>query len=145
MRSNEIMTLLDAVESLALIEVPAVSCIHVVPFYSHHVAFFTIAFLLPFLNTNLSDEFRAGELRFWPDQARVLESEAPIEDQILELHRTRALGNLSQVYLRHLRPSERGTRELWIIETHCGTDQERLAWMEAVIGLEGRSPWHEVV
>ena len=140
--TDESMTLLEAVESLALIELNAVSCIHVVRLRSHHVAFFTIALLLPFLNTDLSDEFRAGEPRLWPDQARLLESEAPIEDQILELHRTRALGNLSQVYLQ---PTKRVAHELWIIETHCGTDQERLRWMEAVIAVEGRSPWREVV
>jgi len=101
------MTLLEAVESLALIEANAVSCIHVVPFRSKYVAFFTIAILLPFVNTDLPDEFRAGELRLWRDQARLLECKDPIEDQIQELHRTRALGNLSQVYLRPTKTAER--------------------------------------
>jgi hypothetical protein len=134
------MTLLEAVESLALIEANAVSCIHVVPFRSKYVAFFTIAILLPFVNTDLPDEFRAGEPRLWRDQARLLECKDPIEDQILELHRTRALGNLSPVCLR---PTNTAAREVWIIETHHGTDQERLNWMEAVIAMEGRSPWRE--
>jgi hypothetical protein len=131
------MTLLEAVESLALIEVNAVSYIHIVPFRSQYVAVFTISILLPFVNTDLSDEFRCGEPRFWRDQARWLESTAPIEDQILELHRSRTLGNLSRVYLK---PAKTSAGELWIIETHCGTDQERLTWMEAVIAMEGRSP-----
>jgi hypothetical protein len=136
------MTLLQAVESLALAEVSAVSCILVVPVHSHYMACFVVAFLLPFLDTALSDEFRVGEPRFWPDQVRLLESRTPIEDQIVELHRTRALGNLSRVYLRS---TKRIARELWIIETHCGTDQERLKWIEAVIAAEGRSPYREVV
>ena len=134
------MTLLEAVESLALVEASAVSCIHVVPLRSKYVAFFTIAILLPFVNSDLPDEFRAGELRLWRDQARLLESKDPIEDQILELHRTRALGNLSRVCLRS---TETAAREVWIIETHSGTDQERLNWIEAVIAMEGRSPWRE--
>src|SRR5262249_22985066 len=116
------MTLLQAVESLALIEANAVSCISVIPLGSKYVAFFTIAILLPLVNTDLSDEFRAGEPRLWRDQARLLESKTPIEDQILELHRTRTLGNLSRVYLK---PTKTLAREVWIIETHCGTDQER--------------------
>src|SRR5258708_36970235 len=93
------MTLLEAVESLQLIEVNALSCIQVVRLRSHYVAFFTIAFLLPFLDTALSDEFREGELSSWPDQTRMLESEAPIEDQISELHSTGYLGTLSPLYL----------------------------------------------
>jgi hypothetical protein len=135
------MTLLEAVESLALIEVNAVSFIHVVPLRSSYVAFFSFALLLPFLDTDLSDEFRAGEPRLWPDQARLLESEVPIEDQIVELHRIGYLGKLSQVYLR---PTKGVARESWIIRTHCETDQERLAWMEAVIAAEGRSPWRGI-
>src|SRR5438034_1256288 len=134
------MTLLEAVESLALIEVNAVSYIHIVPFRSQYLAFFTISILLPFVNTDLSDEFGSGEPRLWRDQARRLESKAPIEDQILELHRARTLGNLSRVYLK---PTKAVARELWIIETHCGTVQERLRWMEAIIAMEGRSPWRE--
>ena len=134
------MTLLEAVDSLALIEANAVSCIHVVPLRSKYVAFFTIAILLPLVDTDLPDEFRAGEPRLWRDQARLLDSKDPIEDQILELQRTRALGNLSQVYLR---PTKTAERDVWIIETHRGTHQERLKWMEAVIAMEGRSPWRE--
>jgi hypothetical protein len=134
------MTLLEAVESLALMEFNAVSFVHVVPLRSSYVAFFSFALLLPFLDTDLSEEFRAGEPRLWPDQARLLESEVPIEDQIVELHRTGYLGNLSRVYLR---PTKRVAGESWIIQTHCETDQERLAWMEAVIVAEGRSPWRE--
>lgn len=132
------MTLVQAVESLALIELTAVSCIHVVPYRSSHVAFFSIAFLLPFLDPELSDEFVAGETRFWPDQARLLQSDVPIEHQILELAKTRLLGTISQIYFRPRRAVE---RELWLIDTHCGTERERLTWMKAVIDFEGRSPW----
>src|SRR6266403_193569 len=104
------MTLLEAVDSLALIEANAVSCIHVVPLRSQYMAFFTMAILLPFVNTDLPDEFRTGVPRLWRDQARLLESEAPIEDQILELHRAQALGNLSRVYLG---PTKTAARGLW--------------------------------
>ena len=134
------MTLVEAVESLALMELNAVSFIHVVPLRSSYVAFFSFALLLPFLDTDLSDEFRAGEPRLWPDQARLLDSEVPIEDQIVELHRTGYLGKLSKVYLR---PTKGVARESWIIRTHCETDQERLAWIEGIIAAEGRSPWRE--
>jgi hypothetical protein len=131
------MTLLEAVESLGLIEVAAVSWIYVIRVHTRHVAVFTIAYLLPFLDTDLPDEFRAGKPRLWPDQKRILESTMPIEDQILELHRTRTFGNLAQVYRT---PGERGAHRFWSIRTHGGNDQERLTWMESVIALEGRSP-----
>src|SRR5260221_310910 len=95
------MTLLEAVDSLALIEANAVSCIHVVPLRSKYVAFFTIAILLPLVDTDLPDEFRAGEPRLWRDQARLLDSKDPIEDQILDLERKECLaagfeGKISQ-------------------------------------------------
>ena len=118
------------------------SFIFVIPFGTYHKVFFTIAFLLPFSRTDLTDDFRAGTLRFWPDQSRLLEDDAPIEDQITELHKTGSLGNLSQVYLR---PTETEARGLWIIETHCGTENERLNWMASVIALKGRSPWRETL
>jgi hypothetical protein len=57
------MTLLKAVESLGLIEVTAVSWIYVIRVRTRHVAVFTIAYLLPFLDPNLPDEFRAGKPR----------------------------------------------------------------------------------
>jgi hypothetical protein len=131
------MTLLEAVESLGLIEVTAVSWIYIIRVHTRHIAVFTIAYLLPFLDTGLPDEFRAGKPRLWPDQERILESTIPIEDQILELQRTGTFGNLVQVYRT---PGERAAHGLWSIRTHGGTDQERLTWMESVIALEGRSP-----
>jgi hypothetical protein len=137
------MTLLEAVKSLGLIEIGAVSFIQVVPLRSHqYTAYFTIALLLPFLDPELPEEFRVGERRFWPDQVRLLESHTPIEDQIVQLHKTRTLGNLSRVYLGATTRSE---RDLWIIKTHCGTDQERLMWTEAVIEAEGRFPRREAL
>ena len=135
------MTLVEAVESLALMELNAVSFIHVVPLRSSYVAFFSVALLLPFLDTDLSEEFRAGESRLWPDRPRLLESEVPIEDQIVELHRTGYLGKLSKIYLG---PTKGVTHASWIIRTHSETDQERLAWMEKVISAEGRSPWRRL-
>ncbi len=136
------MTLLEAVESLELIEVSAVSWINIIPTHKNYIAAFTIAFVLPFLDAKLPDEYRHGSPRLWPDQKRVLESSMPIQDQILELQRTGTFGNLATVPLT---PSEREARGLWGIKTHCGTDLERLKWMESVIALEGRSPWREVV
>jgi hypothetical protein len=134
------MTLLEAVESLGLFEVTAVSWIYVIRVHTRYMAVFQIAYLLPFLDADLPNEFRAGEPRFWPDQARRLESRVPIEDQILELHRTRTFGNLTQVYQT---PTGRGEHGLWSIRTHGGNDQERLTWMAAIIALEGRSSWQE--
>ena len=114
------MTLLEAVDSLEFMEVTAVSWINVIPIHAYYAAFFTIAFVLPFLNTKLPDEYRAGSPRFWPDRKRLLKSRIPIKDQILELHQTRMLGNLASVYLP---PSEGNTHGLWIIKTHSGGDQ----------------------
>ena len=131
------MTLLEAVDSLEFMEVAAVSWINVIPSHTHYVAYFAIGFLLPFLNTRLSDEYRAGSPRFWPDQKRLLKSRIPIEDQILELHQTQMLGNLASVYLP---PMEGKTHGLWIVKTHGSSDQERLTLVEAVIALEGRTP-----
>src|SRR5579862_6355589 len=104
------MTLLEAVSSLALIEEAALSCIFVVPLRSHQKAIFTIALLLPFLDPGVPDEFRGGDRRFWPDQARLLDSETPIEDQITELHSARILGNICPFYLK---PTKQFPRELW--------------------------------
>ena len=136
------MTLLEAIDSLEFMEVTAVSWINVVPLHTHHVACFTIAYVLPFSNTKLSDEYRAGSPRFWPDQKRLLKSQLSIQDQILELHRSRMLGNLASIYLP---PKEEKTRGLWLVQTHGGSDQERLAWMESVISLEGRTPVRDVL
>jgi hypothetical protein len=135
------MTLLEAVDSLEFIEVTAVSWINVIPTRTDYVAFFTIAFVLPFLNTKLTDEYKAGSPRFWPDRKRLLKSRIPIKDQILELHQTRMLGNLASVYLP---PTEGKTHGLWIIKTHSSGDQERLRLVEAVIALEGRTPVRDV-
>jgi hypothetical protein len=134
------MTLLKAVESLGLIEVTAVSWIYVVRVHTRYTAVFQIAYLLPFLDPALPDEFRAGKPRFWRDQRRLLESTMPIEDQISELHRTRTLGDLALIYRA---PAERVVEGLWCIRTHGGNDQERLTWMEGIIATEGRSPWRE--
>jgi hypothetical protein len=131
------MTLLEAVESLGLIEVNAVSWIYIFRVHTRHIAVFTIAYLLPFLDSDLSDEFRAGDLRLWKDRRRLLQSKIPIEVQILELHGTRTVGNLALV---HQGPEESDAHGLWTIKTHAADDQERLKWMESVIALEGRSP-----
>ncbi len=140
--TDEIMTLLEAVESLALIEMNAVSWINVIPVHNLHVAVFTIALVLPFLDTALPYEFRAGDRKCWPDQRRLLKSPMPIQDQILELHQTQTLGNLASVYLR---PTEGQAQGLWAIKPHAGDQRERLTWMEAVIGLEGRFPVRNVI
>ena len=132
------MTLLKAVESLALMEMNAVSWINVIPLPTgRHIAIFTIAFLLPFLDRDLPDEFRSGQTRFWPDRTRLLDSDIPIQEQIRELHGTRALGNLEPVYLG---PSDGQERGLWAIKPHAGDFEERLIWMGRVIALEGRMP-----
>ena len=114
---DENMTLLKAVESLGLIEVTAVSWIYISRVHTRHLAVFQIAYLLPFLDVNLPDEFRAGEPRLWRDQRRLLESTIPIEDQISELHRTRTFGNLALI---DRTSPERAAPVLWSIRTHCG-------------------------
>jgi hypothetical protein len=137
------VTLLKAVESLALMEVNAVSWINVIPIHTGgYLAIFTIAFVLPFLEFGLPDEFRSGQPRFWPNQKRLLESDIPIQEQIRELHNTQALGNLEHVYLRPRDGRERG---LWTIKPHAGSGKERMTWMERVIVLEGRTPVLDVM
>lgn len=132
------MTLLEAVASLELMEQTAVSWITLIPTNSHHMALFTIAFVLPIPDATSADEYRVDSPRFWPHQKRLLESGIPIKDQIIKLHQTGMLGNLASVY----RPPREGkTHGLWIIETHAGSDYERLTWIETVIPLEGRPPW----
>jgi hypothetical protein len=131
------MTLLDAVESLGMIELPAVSWINIRPGATQHMVVFTIALLLPLTDLGLSQEFRGGQPRSWPDQLRLIDNTIPIEDQIREVHLTQALGNLSWV---HLSAIEGEARDLWIVETHAGSDHERLAWLRSIIALEGRTP-----
>jgi hypothetical protein len=134
------MTLLEAVASLELMEQTAVSWINVIPTDSHHIALFSIAFVLPIPDATFPDEYRAGSPRFWPHQERLLESGIPIKDQIVNLHQSGMLGNLASVYLP---PMDGKTHALWIIETHAGSDHERLTWIQRLIKLEGRSPWRE--
>jgi hypothetical protein len=124
------MTLLAAAQSLQLIELVGVSWINIHLRDAHHVAEFTMALLLPFMDPALSSEFRAGGLRFWPDQTRLLESELPIREQIDELHKSGVLGDLAFAYR---------TRS-WMIKTHAGHELERRAWLKAVIAMEGRHP-----
>lgn len=134
------MTLVEAVQSLQIIELPSVSFINIYPIETRYVGVFTIALLLPFADQSLSEEFRSGQLSFWPDQRRFLESTIPIQDQILELHLAQILGNLNSV---HLKGPEGKADRLWIIETHAGSREERLAWLKSVIEMEGRSPVDE--
>jgi hypothetical protein len=131
-----LMTLLTAVQSLGLMELAGVSWINVRLSEERPVAEFTVALILPFTDPALSDEFRAGEPRFWPDQARPLESPVPIWNQIVELHQSRMLGNLAVVRLRSIE----GEVPMWAIKAHAGSDGERAEWMRSVIMMEGRSP-----
>jgi len=131
------MTLLTAAQSLGMVELAGVSWINVLSMQERHVARFTIALLLPFGDHTLPAEISSGETRFWLDQARLLESTAPIQDQILELHRSRLLGNLASVQA----PAIEGTASsLCIVETHAGSREERMNWMRSVIMMEGRWP-----
>ena len=122
------MTLLAAAQSLQLIELAGVSWINVRSTEAHHIAEFTMALLLPFMDSGLSSEFRAGGLRFWPDQTRLLKSRLPVREQIEELHESGVLGDLA--FARQSR--------LWMIKTHAGHELERRTWLRAVIALEGR-------
>ena len=126
------MTLLEAAESLAIVELSSVSWINVHSLQEHHRAVFVMALLLPLNDPRLPAELYGGALRFWPDQNRVLGSPAPIEDQISELHGSRLLGNLASIRLR--------SPPLWIIEAHAGSREERLGWLRSAITMEGRSP-----
>ena len=127
------MTLVEAVQSLAILELAAVSWINIDPLDKQILAVFIIALQLPFVDPAMPEELRTGPVRMWPDQKRILTSDVPIEDQIMELHMTGLLGNLAWVYLA---PSEGAPAGLWIIETHAGTREERLAWMRLVIEME---------
>ena len=130
------MTLLEAVQSLGILEMAAVSWINLVALDEQIRAVFIIALQLPFIDPALPEELRAGPTRMWPDQERIIESAVPIEDQIMELHKTRLLGNLAWV---RRAATEGASSGLWIIETHAGTREERLAWMRMVIDMEGWS------
>jgi len=131
------MALLAAAQSLGIIELAGVSLINVRSRGARHVAVFTIALLLPFRDPLLPPELCTGEIRFWPDQVRSLESNAPLEAQILELHKSQVLGNLSVVKRMTTRMD---TPAEWIIETHTRTREERMAWLRSVIAIEGRRP-----
>src|SRR5262245_11960092 len=131
------MTLTEAVRSLGLVELITVSWINVLSIKMQHQAVFTMALLLPLLDPTLPDEFRTGELRFLPDQRRLLDSPVPMRDQIEELQVARLLGNIISIYLKPIDGTAAG---LWIIETHAGSPKERLAWLASVIIMEGRTP-----
>ena len=134
------MTLLGAVQSLSIVELAAVSWINIRPADRQHVAVFTMALLLPFGDPALSKEFHPRQPRFWPDQRRLLDDQIPIQDQILELDASRILGKLASVYLA---PIEGDVDEMWIVETHAGSREERNGWLKSLIALEGRAPTDE--
>jgi hypothetical protein len=126
------MTLLEAAQSLQLIELAAVSWINILSSDTHHIAQFTMALLLPFMDPALSVEFRGGLFRFWPDRTRLLDSPFSIRQQIQDLHESGVLGDLAFAYRR--------TAGLWIVKTHAGYELERRIWLSDVIAMEGRSP-----
>src|SRR5437867_4915888 len=95
-----------------------------------------IALQLPFADPDLPRKLRAVNLRFWPDQIRLLDTEPPIEEQIRELKSARLLGNLAYVYLR---PTEEEGEALWIIETHAGSSEERSDWIRSEIEMAGHA------
>ena len=112
-----------------------VSWINVRPVGRRYLVVFLIALQLPFADPALPEEICTVSLRMWPDQIRILESDVPLEDQIRELHLTRILGNLAAVYL-----SKTGEAAgLWVIETHAGSPEERLAWVKSIVEMEGSS------
>ena len=129
------MTLLDAVQSLGIVELATISWINIRPIGDRHMAMFTSALLLPFSDPLLSVELRSGGMRFWPDQLRILGSPIPIRDQIAEVHQTEILGHLEPAYLRAVSGE---AAAVWIIQTHSGSEAEREAWLRSVIALEGR-------
>jgi len=131
------MTLLEAAQSLQIIELTGVSWINIHSRDALTIADFTIALLLPFLDPCLSIEFRGGGFRFWPDQSRLIESRPSIREQIEELHESGVLGDLAIAYRR---PAERHAGSLWMIKTHAGHELERRIWLRAVVAMEGRRP-----
>ena len=131
------MTLLAAAQSLQIIELAGVSWINIRSREAHHIAEFTVALLLPFLDPALSSEFHDGERRFWRDQTRLLESRLSVREQIDELRESRVLGDLA---FAHRLPRGENTASLWMIKTHAGHELERRTWLRAVIAMEGRRP-----
>lgn len=131
------MTLLEATQSLQIIELAGVSWINIHARGALTIADFTMALLLPFVDPALSTEFRGGGCRFWPDQTRLIESPRSLRDQIIELHESGVLGDLAFICRR---PTESHTAGLWMIKTHAGHELERKLWIRAVIAMEGRRP-----
>jgi hypothetical protein len=131
------MTLLAAAQSLQIIELAGVSWINVYCGDTRCIAKFTVALLLPFTDPALPSEFRAGELRFWPDRTRLLESRLSVTEQISELQESRILGDLAVTYRRR---REKHAASLWMIQTHAGHELERKVWLKSVIAVEGRRP-----
>jgi hypothetical protein len=131
------MTLLQAAESLPIVELAGVSWINIHSSDALTIAEFTIALLLPFVDPALSIEFRGGGFRFWQDQTRLLDSPLSIRDQIVELHESGVLGDLAFICRK---PTERHSASLWMIKTHAGHELERRIWLRAVIAMEGRRP-----
>jgi hypothetical protein len=126
------MTLLEAVRSLEILEVAALSWINIHPTAGVRVASFTIAIILPMADYPDLPEYSlgGGERMFWPDRRRQIDDHISIEDQIQELHSSGTTGNLRWVRLQHL----------WAIQTHCGSHGERDRWLRSVIAVEGRAP-----
>ena len=131
------MTLLEAAQSLKIIELAGVSWINIRSRDALTIAEFTIALLLPFVDPALPIEFRGGGFRLWLDQTRLLESPRPIRDQIVELHESGVLGDLAFTCRR---PTEKNSAGLWMIKTHAGHELERRIWLRAVTAMEGRHP-----
>jgi len=131
------MTLAEAVQSLGRVELTTVSWINILPTNMEHVAVFMMALLLPLPDPALPAPFRTGQPRFWPDRRRLLDSPVKMQDQIQELQQTHLLGDLMSIPLRSAGGE---STVMWIIETHAGSRDERLAWLRSVITMEGRTP-----
>ena len=113
---------------LAILEMAAISSIHIRTLHGKIFAVFRVALQLPFVDPALSKELHRGPVRMWRDQKRILTGDIPIERQIMELHRSRLLGNLAWV---HRLATERPDTRLWMIETHAGALEERLVALSA--------------
>ena len=66
---------------LAILEMAAISSIHIRPLNGKIFAVFRVALQLPFVDPALPKELHRGPVRMWRDQKRILTGDVPIERQ----------------------------------------------------------------
>ena len=127
-------TLIEAVGDLDEVVVRTISGFTIETAEGGYLAVFKVAFFGPDLDAleNLPAGERADTVAEYPDVKVLVDDSVWPQDQVDELHAARTLGELCAVQLPpHVRGNETDMPK-WIVSTHCGSQAERIAWLQSI-------------